>query len=289
MTIVREMLRNAAASAAHEAGREELKRRELRRIEQAGSIAKLLMELGEKPVPMDDLVQDRERFRNLVRIRDFSRGPARSDLGQLSKVKLDDGANFALTPGRHIFPYLRGKEIPMGVKISGSGMDQTILSGTLRAEGMILGLVVEDLTLISQDCFDTDKLLSLVLLRVRAAGYNTGAGGSDFMDVRSGNIAICADSCVFDGTVGRGGMKHATVFSLSCDAKLLRFDNCEFIGNGDVIQNWGTYSAHFQDCIFKKNREAYCREASYAGCTFEGNDDVLDGYYPGKPKLKENR
>jgi hypothetical protein len=159
----------------------------------------------------------------------------------------------------------------------------------------VLGLAVEDLTITGQNFLDVRQgLLTLTLRRCRAAGFNTGAGGSSLFDVRSANLAVYAEQCVFDGTVGRspdrpGPAKHGTPFSLSATAKLLRFDGCTFIGNSQPVRLWGTATVQFHGCTFRGNRTAVVTGAQYQNCTFEGNDDVRDGSDPAARWTAEER
>ena len=76
------------------------------------------------------------------------------------------------------------------------------------------------------------------------------------MDHRGGYLAVLAEDCVFDGTVGRGHDRRGLPFSLSSDAKILRFYRCVFLGNAAPVRAWKTSTIHFEDCVFKKNKEA---------------------------------
>jgi hypothetical protein len=135
-------------------------------------------------------------------------------------------------------------------------------------------LTVRDVTLTGESVFDARGPMTLTLQRVRVAGFNTGAGGSDFVDARGRtNLALLAEDCVFDGTVGRGPPRHGTVLSLSSHAKLVRFDRCTFLGCQHVARVWGDATLHFERCTFRDNAHAHVEGATYVGCTFEGNGD----------------
>ncbi|MCU0723731.1 MAG: hypothetical protein MUC63_08980 [Planctomycetes bacterium] len=284
--ILRTVLEHAASGAAYQAAEEELKRRELRKIESAGEIGPLLKKLAENPVPMPELVRDRERFARLLATPVAGPNVQVASGTPLGFEDRQDGTHLYMGAGTfHLPMHFRGS-FPTGLTLTGVGAAST-LDGEFSANGPVLCLTVEDCTITSQDAFDSRKMLTLILRRVRAAGYNTGAGGSSFMDVRSGSLAVLAEDCTFDGTVGRGGAKHGTVFSLSTDAKLLRFDRCTFSGNREVIRLWGPATAHFDACYFKANRDALVDGASYFNCTFEDNDDVKDGRFAADPPARD--
>lgn len=278
--LVRARLDAAFPSAVAQAAEEERRRQELRRIEAAGEMAITLDALRKEPTPMDHLVGDRERFLRLMR-HGFV-GPRTGPEALRDLAGQDRGTRIELPPGRHSLPRTLRTPAPSGLTIAGAGIDRTELAGELTTSESLLGLTVEDLTIVDQDFLDLrGGLLTLTMRRVRAAGYNTGAGGSNLLDIRGGTgLAVQCEDCEFDGLVGRGGPKHTSVFSLSASAKLLRFDRCTFVGNDSPIRWWGTATVVFVGCTFKGNRRAVVREARYEDCRFEGNDDVRDGYDP---------
>lgn len=277
MSLLKEQLQQVANRAALQAVHSEKARRDRARIAAAGEIGPVLQHLAESREAGPELL-DRKRFEQLLG--SPITGPNVGQEGIPNLVKgVVDGTQITLPAGTVSFPRKAVSGIS-GVRITGAGADKTTISGELHSSAPILLLKVKDCSLTGQDVFEGRSMLVLTLQGVRAAGYNTGAGGSSFLDVRSGGLAVHAIDCTFDGTVGRGGRQHGTVFSLSADAKLLRFDNCTFVGNGDVARLWGKAALRFENCVFIDNARARIRGATYVNCRFEGNGDVPDGSDP---------
>ncbi len=268
---------SAAAEAAKSVARDELARREALRVEAAGEMPRLLAHLRERPTTVAEIAADGARMRSLLT--HPAKGPRTpsSDLKALASADTADGTTLLLPEGKLEFP--RIKTLAAGLTISGLGIDRTFVDGELEAQGTsLLSLTVEDLTLTGQDVFDAKGVLTLTLRRVRAAGYNSGAGGSSFLDVRQSDMAILCEDCVFDGIVGsrgreKGPERHGTPFSLSGGAKLLRFEGCTFLGNATPVQTWGSATIHFQRCTFRGNAAARVSGAVYVECVFEDNGD----------------
>ena len=275
--IRRELLAMATASASESASREELSRREALKLEAAGEMPRFLAALRENHATVSEVAADGARMRALLtHPAKGPRAPA-NDLARLATPDVEGGTTLLLPEGKFAFP--RSRTLAAGLTISGLGVDRTFVDGELNAsDGSLLSLTIEDLTLTGQDVFDAGKVLTLTLRRVRAAGYNSGAGGSSFLDVRSGDLAILCEECVFDGVVGSGGRakgpeRHGTPFSLSAAAKLLRFERCTFLGNQEPVRTWGTSTIHFERCTFRGNAKARVDGAVYVDCVFQDNGD----------------
>lgn len=285
LALRRERIAAAPAEALGQVAEEERRRREVARLESSGEMPRLLAKLRESATPMDDLVRSRDRFITLMAT--GAVGP-RADAGALREISpLTAGTQIELTAGTHSLPRHLVGSPPVGLVISGAGIDRTWLAGEMTLTESLLGLTLQDLTLTDQDVIDLrgDGVLTLTLRRVRAAGYNSGAGGSSFLDLRGVAVAIHAEDCVFDGRFRdareeRGPDRHGTPFDLSTSALLLRFDRCAFIGNSEPVEMRRGGTVHFRDCTFRGNRQAVVGGATYEHCTFEGNEDVRDGYDP---------
>jgi hypothetical protein len=269
-TVRDQTIANADASGASVAAHEELQRRDLRRVAAAGDVVALLDALADKGTPMPEIAADRARMETLLR--HPAKGPtiSRSDLKDLGREQ--DGTTIRLGVGTFEWPHVDG--VAAGVTVEGVGVDQTRIGGDMEhLRDSLVAFTAQDLTLTGQDVFDTHgKLLTVTLRRVRAVGFNTGAGGSGFLDVRSAPIALLAEDCTFDGA-GRGPAHHGIAFSLSTRAKLLRFERCTFVGLDTPLQTWGSVSAVFDHCTFRDNARAHVEGAVYKDCVFEGNAD----------------
>ena len=271
-TELEEEIRTSAAQTAAHWAVYEMKRREgIELLRTGGQMPRLLQHGGED---LAALVRNGPRF--LDRMRPDVEGPV------LRVGKVDASTFKGLKPGTRLllpageFELPRTVErVPPGLSIRGAGTRQTILSGELdtRRDADVLALQIADCTLTGQDVFDTNGTLTLILRNVRAVGYNTGAGGSNFIDYRSGNLALYAENCVFDGSVGRGSKQHGTAFSVSARTVVMHFKGCTFVGNQHCVRGWGGPQVHFEDCVFRDNREAKVPGATYENCRFEGNGD----------------
>jgi len=271
--LCKENLGTAALRAAGQAFREEQDRREVTRMETAGDMPRMLETLAGKSTTVPDLAADADRF--LALLRAPAKGPTVSepDLTRVQSGEIEDGTTVLLPKGTLRHRWDRRKPFPIGLTLSGMSPEDTILNTEIDPEGPILALTLENMTVTSQRLVDARKALTLILRNVRAAGYNTGAGGSTLFDIRVANFALYAEDCVFDGSVGRGGSQHGTPFSLSGPAKILRFTRCTFLENSAPVRLWGTATIHFERCRFVRNREAHVKGAVYRDCTFESNGD----------------
>jgi hypothetical protein len=212
---------------------------------------------------------------------------------------LPEGLSIAFGPGVHVVDpaeWAGPQRAAVGdLSVSGAGMNTTLIvwKNDLDFRGDVRALTIKDLTstVANDGCgpfdFRTPRT-SLRLERVRAVGFDCGAGGSNLIGSRA--LVLYARGCEFLGGFGRTPYPNGYCSVLDVRGEsVARFEQCRFdraepgslqgktLFHGcvfadlkvDLLANPGRGGFHFVDCR---------SESSPAGTTFTRRD--LAEYFP---------
>ena len=224
-----------------------------------GSAAELLASMKEGHAVDPVIVRDAARFDALFERKSYAgttdgRAFLKNETEQ--PPKLQDGATLLFPAGVHDITRLEHAlrsttPLPRDLVIAGAGIDQTMLHfDSLHVRENVVNLTLRDFTYWNEKpLFDLrgKTQATITLERVRLAGFDNGAGGSNVLSLCE--TALRAIDCVFAGGYGRHPYQGYLV-DVRVDGLLARFDRCRF----EHITFWHTpkdaWRLVFANCAF---------------------------------------
>lgn len=228
----------------------------------------LLQQMHDDEVgPFLDIVGDAKRFDAFLACKSTVSGEVidGATIVGYSKTPVPDGAELRFGAGVYdvrLSLVNERKHFPRCLTLRGAGMDRTLLVwDTLGTNDVVERIEISDLTLFGDRVFDLrTKPSTVVLDRVRVAGFDCGAGGSSAFDSNAGAYLV-RDSRI---EVGYGrSPNYGALFNGSTSALLARFENCVLSGvaiPSHELRDRATVV--FERCTFPNTLE---KESFFAG------------------------
>ena len=242
------------------------------------------MRQGEKVPP--ELVADPAQFNALFERRTSERLVDGVKAQNDPKSALTDGATLKFPAGvfrvelAQLLPSIdpRRGGLPADLTVAGDGIDATLLvTSDLHLSSAIHDWTFRDCTIFNEGpLVDVRGESSLTLDRIRLIGFDTGAGGSDALDLQD-NVLRCRDS-IFEGGFGHSP-QHAQLLDVRSDAMLARFERCRITG---VAISWvrDSWRVAFVECQFtdfltfgRSGQASFPKAFATTDCSFTFFDD----------------
>jgi hypothetical protein len=223
-----------------------------------GSAAELLKSMKEGHAVDPAIVRDAAHFDALFERKSHAgTADGRAFLKDATEAspELQDGMTLLFPAGIHDtrldWAVRSAKSFPRDLVISGAGIDQTLLHfDNLLAIGNVVNLTFRDFTFWNDGpLLDLrgDSQSTITLERVRLAGFDNGAGGSNALSLVA--TAFRATDCVFAGGYGDSPY-YGSLLDVRVDGLLARFDRCRF----EHLTFWhrarDSWRLLFTDCTF---------------------------------------